>query len=754
MTMRSFLIYFLVCSPLLCFGQNEGNIWYFGENAGLSFNSDPPVALTDGQLNTLEGCATIADASGNLLFYTDGTTIWNRNHLVMENGTLLGGDPSSTQSGVIVPNPDDDQRYFVFSVDAQIGQLLYAIVDISLNGGLGSVISSNNLLLNEATEKITAVQHGENNGIWVLGHEWGNNRFYAWLIDESGNINAPVISSVGVDHSGNDGNAIGYMKFSPIGDKVALAIFEGRVVETFDFDMVNGTLSNPQTITGIGGGDGPYGIEFSPNGDWLYFTESGSAPCVGCRLIQIDVDEPGGDLSTISHSVIDQDRAFGAIQVAPDNKLYVAELERGYLHAINSPNNAASAIDYELDATFLGGAITNFGLPTFIQSFFRELSFEAVGFCVGTPTQFIAESSVQNPDSVFWDYGDGNADWLFSTINTSHTYSTAGTYTVTLTLYFNGRQLTHEEEVIIDLQPIVSLGNDTTLFFGEVLDLDATNVNATYLWNDGSNQPTFTVADPGEYSVSVTSGSGCIANDTILVTYDQLIDVSLGNDTIICANESIDLDLFQDGLTYQWSTGATSSSITVSQASEVSVTITNAYGNRTLQDTILITVASPTALISNTDTVLLRGERLQLLGEGGVSYEWRPATYLDDPLLQRPTTTPDDNITYTLQVTDEFGCQDEAAINLILQLNLVILNTFTPNGDGINDTWFIENLDRYDNHKVWIFDRLGNQLLEFEDYQNDWNGTANGTDLPTGTYFYRIDLGNTQENRGSITIIR
>jgi len=67
------------------YSQKEANIWYFGENAGLDFNSGVPVALLDGQLNTREGCATISDKNGNLLFYTDGITVWNRSHKIMQN---------------------------------------------------------------------------------------------------------------------------------------------------------------------------------------------------------------------------------------------------------------------------------------------------------------------------------------------------------------------------------------------------------------------------------------------------------------------------------------------------------------------------------------------------------------------------------------------------------------------------------------------------------------------------------------------
>src|SRR5688572_15417510 len=99
------------------YAQKEGNIWYFGDRAGVDFNSGSPKALTNGMLITAEGCATICDVNGKLLFYTDGISVWNRKHKKMPNGFDLKGDPSSTQSGIIVPYPNDTTKYYVFTVD-------------------------------------------------------------------------------------------------------------------------------------------------------------------------------------------------------------------------------------------------------------------------------------------------------------------------------------------------------------------------------------------------------------------------------------------------------------------------------------------------------------------------------------------------------------------------------------------------------------------------------------------------------------
>lgn len=459
------------------------------------------------------------------------------------------------------------------------------------------------------------------------------------------------------------------------------------------------------------------------------------------------------------------------------------------------------------------------------------LNISAANMCFGETNSFQLNTSlIDLLDSVLWNFGDGFSENL----NPDHIFSVAGQKRISATVFYDGVQARTDTTLTVYALPSVNFGSDTTLFFKETLSLDATNVNSTYQWNDGSSDSVFLVSEPGEYSVLVTNEFGCLFLESIQVNYDQVIDVALGNDTTICLEASIELDLFQEGLTYEWSTGETSSSIVVSDSALIWVNIINAFGNRTLRDSIRISqkvfdtvlvedtvicepsdvlltatgagvgefynwyssdqtfleqttgqfltdeISStqqffvsltdnncesdwvsvavihepPTASILNTDTILVVGESIQLKGAGGVLYEWNPSTYLDDPFVQNPTSKPPDNISYTLLVTDENGCTDETSINLTVQLALVYNNTFTPNGDGLNDTWIIRYLDRYPNHRVRIFDRLGNTLTQFEDYQNDWTGGANGKDLPPGTYFYWIDLGNGNHEKGSVTILR
>ncbi len=164
-------VFSLFISHTHSFGQLEAAHWYFGNGAGLDFMTNPVSPDTNGRLYTIEGCSSISDRQGNLLLYTDGITVYNSNHSVMQNGTGLYGDPSSSQSGLIVPHPGNSDTYYVITVD-DIGTygLRYSEADMSANGGLGAINSlrKNILIIDNIKEKVTAVANLSQNFVWVI----------------------------------------------------------------------------------------------------------------------------------------------------------------------------------------------------------------------------------------------------------------------------------------------------------------------------------------------------------------------------------------------------------------------------------------------------------------------------------------------------------------------------------------------------------------------------------------------------------
>jgi hypothetical protein len=256
------------------FSQGEANIWYFGQNAGLDFNSGNPVPLLDGQINTQESCGSISDASGQLLFYTDGRSVWNRNHVIMPNGTGLLGHESASQSGTIVPKPGSNSLYYIFTTDSENGPngLRYTMVDMSMDGGMGVVTSEKNVLVFATSmEGVTVIKKPNDADYWVVSHGWNNNNFYAYSLTATGLNTTPVTSSIGPVINGSGFNAAGNIKISPSATKLVFTSVSD-IAQLYDFNPMTGVISNPITLSTETGE--LYGVEFSPDESRLYVANS------------------------------------------------------------------------------------------------------------------------------------------------------------------------------------------------------------------------------------------------------------------------------------------------------------------------------------------------------------------------------------------------------------------------------------------------------------------------------------------------
>jgi len=472
----------IVISTYTLQAQKEAAIWYFGENAGLDFNSGAPVTLLDGALNTREGCATISDFNGNLLFYTDGITVWNRNHLPMPNGNGLLGDPSATQSAIIVPNPGNPNLYYIFTADKLKLEngINYNVVDITLNGGLGDVIQKNIQLVTPASEKLTAVTHANGTDVWVLTHDAFGDAYMAYLVTTAGVNPTPVISNLGIHLTNyfyeDDYHAIGYIKVSPNGEKVAAA-HAGLNVDVMDFDTATGVLTNAVAILNATEEyKGFFGIEFSPNSRFLYTNSSNFTELYQYDLEAVDIKNSVVSLNTTEIT-------FGALQLGIDGKIYLTEYLRPTLSVIENPNVKGVASNLNYSSIDLGGRLGVLGLPPFITSYFL-VNIMVDGFCLGNPTTF--ESSISaNPVSILWDFGDGNTSTLE---NPSHTYATAGDYTVSVTVTTASETKMETRNITIFETPIATTPPNIEVCVTEdSYTLDLTTLNNAIL---GTQNPT------------------------------------------------------------------------------------------------------------------------------------------------------------------------------------------------------------------------------------------------------------------------
>jgi gliding motility-associated-like protein len=159
------------------------------------------------------------------------------------------------------------------------------------------------------------------------------------------------------------------------------------------------------------------------------------------------------------------------------------------------------------------------------------------------------------------------------------------------------------------------------------------------------------------------------------------------------------------------------------------------------------------------DKNVLEGDQIALspisVVGSGLVYTWLPATYLNSASAAVPLCTPTNDINYTVKIVSSDGCQ--ATDNLFVKVvkDFIVPNTFTPNGDGINDKWLIENLYLYPNYRVQVFNRYGQMLYDTKNYNTPWDGSYKGKPMPSGAYYYIIDLnGSRTVKKGYVTIIR
>ena len=610
-------LFFFTCYTV--YSQGEANNWFFSYQCGIDFNSGVPVANNVTPMGTASACAVASDANGNLLFYTNGTTVYQSDHNPMVNGTgLLGSLASapgpfvppvtpgaSCQGAGIVQNPGNPNEYYVFTLGA-IGYdgLRYSIVDLTLSGGLGDVTATKNILLEDTlAEKMTIVKHANCTNYWVMVHKNFSSDFYAYEVTPSG-INAPVISTIGqpllfVPSSPPPGttNFTGQMKFSPDGSLLVNTVPYSGYVELFDFDNNTGILSNVRSsppsfwLTNVNPNTGTvfsrmFGAEFSPNGKYLYISQVPgiSAQVAGnySLIWQFPTDVPNFWLSgqtiqgtlpaqpTLSVYLLGQ--LYG-MQLGPDGKIYISRFGTSTLSVIDKPNLPGVACDYLHAGMSFGSVI---GLPNQIPG------------GVNT-TQTIASLSLP----VFsQDLFNQPAD--FSIVNGPN--------------FCEGNSIAFEYNGALNPDSIIWNFDDPT----------SGTSNTSSILN-----PTHSYLSSGNYAPQLIVWKNCVS-DTISygVTIDSSPSFSLGADTLLCDGTSIDFDFSSyTDVDFLWSDGSTNSSISVSASATIGLQMIAQSSGCSATDSIVVDfvpILDASISISN-DTLCINGspELLSFANSGG-----------------------------------------------------------------------------------------------------------------------------------------
>ena len=675
----------------------QGNQWYFGQRAGVNFNTNPPSPLLDGQVNSLEGSSCVSDENGNILFYTDGTQVWNKNVDLMPNGGGLKGHVSSFQNSVIIQQPGNKNIFYLFTTDAIENNggngYNYSIVDMTKDNGSGDVTAKNVVLSAPSSERITAVRGADYKSYWVITNDYNSNIFRTYKIDCSGLDPNAVISTVGRVTNQNVYSNIGVLRASGDGKLLLQTNAHGRPITTptdefvqlFDFDNATGNVSNAREIPLLN--DGYYwGGEFSPNSKMLYLVNPFSK-----AIHQFDLSS--GNLATIISSkqvLAVPDGSLGAIAMGPDLKLYIATGGRDYLHVINDPNQPGAACILVLKQQQTGGRTCELGLPNFNPNVFvnraADFDFQSLGGCNGL-IQFT--SQINFPAAMFsWDFGDGQTSTATAPM---HQFADIGNnYQVKLT------------------------ADDNSGCIHEV-------VSKWVLPSGGTLDAAFT---------------STIVCDELFV---QFSDSSKSTSA---------------SLAYDWNFGDGNSSTdknpthTYSVAGSYPVRLIVSTSNGCMRDTFTKSVSFVFPIINaGPDVQVLSSSPVQLQATGGMRYHWDPSTYLSNPDIANPLMSARDDIVYVVTGYNESGCAatDSLKVSVVKNLLVEVPNAFDP----LHPTnYSLRPLLRLIDHINFfrVYNRWGQLVFETKEMGKGWNGTINGQLQQAGIYVWMIEVVDLNKN--------
>jgi gliding motility-associated-like protein len=365
---------------------------------------------------------------------------------------------------------------------------------------------------------------------------------------------------------------------------------------------------------------------------------------------------------------------------------------------------------------------------------------------------------------------------------TGNTYNSTetGTYDVSVTNIYGCSGTSSSLYIKEVKQPVAAYAEITSSCLNEAIQFEN---NSTYddviapifHWDFGDGvtssekNPLHTYTKAGSFNVILNVGydnttCGDTYQSTISVAQFLNLEIKADGQTVpdgifnLCdGNEAVLSVLAQDGQV-KWNTGETTAKIKVNQAGIYSVTSGAGSGCSSF-DEIEVKVVENVALeITSGSQRIESGESAQLAAAGAEFYDWIPAEDLDNPMIANPLASPLETTDYKVYGSNSFGCLDSAFVTVYVDEKVAIAvdapRSFTPNGDGQNDFWIINNIDVYESCPIRIFNRNGQNVYESSQYNNDWDGYMNGQELPEGAYYFILTCGSSEVHTGDITLIR
>jgi len=756
--MKSILL-ILCCLPFIKGYSQQYNNWYFGNKAAISFNPVNnqafPYALLNSAMkvtavdpyNSL-GAASISDTAGNLLFYTNGVLIYNKNHQPMVNSNPPEADTgrglANTKfrwSTIIVPQPGSNSLYYVFS-SLSLGYTIptidqdppgfayspygyfFSIIDMAKDRGNGEVVVRDSLLATFNSQRLTAIRHADGVSVWIITQERLTNKYRAWLLTCDGLHPDYVESRAGKilgDYLSYKWAMNGMMKASPDGKQLCV-VHNGDVglngtvdslsfFQLFDFDNATGKISNPRTIVSHDY-EQTASCEYSPDSRLLYVSRFAGEPA-RYFLDQYEArlpSEAGISASRVRFFTCPGAECvndFFGMQAAPDGKIYLAA-NTDTLSVISRPNVKAPGCQLEISKILLNKRKSMDELPTMINDAaydpYNNFSIEQIDSCRGI-VQFEGRTAMQGPVTWLWDFGDGSSSSLQ---NPQHTYTSYNQpYTVKLSIrslsncgYIVRSHIVYPRGTYTKpaFDTVTRCDSGYTRFINQSLVLPDTSIKY-YDWNFGDGTSS-TEQDP-------------IHRYAIAGSYQVTLKIST------------DIPCIADSIT------------------------------QTVEVKQLNIQAPPNQVVE-------AGQSMQLYVTGaGSSFQWSPPRWLSNPAIANPVTRPMDTVTYTVTATDDAGCRASDSVTLFVKNEVKGINVpsaFTPNNDGLND--IIRPLlgSQYTLMEFSIYNRWGQKLFSTSAAGEGWDGKRGSLPQDAAVYTWLLKVTDEQNKiitkKGTVMLIR
>ena len=640
--------------------------------------------------------------TGKLLLYVDQKNVYNANFQPMTNGELLS--PFGDNIAAVGIIPLSDKKYVVIAI-SEANNLLYTLVDLTLEGGLGAVVNRLETLNVNTDKQFNAVRMPNGQGYWLITHLNTSTLFVVFPIFADGKIGQRVISEAGditfppaSYNNGelfttSDGKRFVHMMTDPNG-----SVGNPTLIQEFNFDKKCGivTFKNRFNLST----NAPFEFSafgaYSPSNNLLYISFESTVG--GGKLVQYDLTEPNPQATRIE--IASTTEIIGDLQTGRDKKIYVASsVQRTFtsqISVIKNPDIRGFGCNFnqnsiELSRKPILGSIGLERFPQLIHDIDTAIlnsktpHIQITQTCLGSPTLFrLIKASDLLADSFHWEFGDGSK---VVSLEVNKLYPFVGKDTVSFVWYVCGRMNRLKDSLEITEIPTFSLGIDTTICYGAIISLSGPLNKDTYLWSTGNTGATIVVEKAGTYSLKVLSGN-CPASDTITIANYNQLWTALDDEYFICEDEKelVKLDAGEKFDQYKWTpTGDTTQWIIVKDVGDYFVVVKDFRGCD---------------------------------GSDGTQVKRRCPVYAFFP------------------------------------------NVFTPNNDGLNDVFAPKGKD-IKQLEIKIVNRWGAIIWQSKELNAQWDGNVDGKPAPVDVYMYTATYGGFVRKRwqtfateGTVTLLR